>query len=1087
MKKLSFFLMARLMSVMSFAQTTESVVLASGVHDGSKITWTIANGNITISQLKAASSTAVNASYISAPRMYKGHIFKFETAEGYAITNIDITYNGSYYGTDLFAGTVIGNNNTVTKNTTDITATYSTANGGTHKIATTSAEGESMIALQIPNSAASGYKQLRPTAIKITYVKAATTTPNISCGDVTFGTVNSINNNTKEVEVVGENLSEAITATLEAGTAFSVEGTLNANGGILTIKVTATEEGNYTDNLVLTSGTTTKTVAVSAKVVTCEGKGTKEAPYTVSDLTKLGNPGTKAWVMGYIIGEIKDNELSTSGFENNSNIALADAIGETKKYAPIQLPTGAIRDALNLVSNPANLNKQVALYGALEAYFSMPGVKSVSEYEWVVAPVVNHTITVTANPAEAGTVTGGGEFEETDEITVKAVANEGYEFVNWTEGETVVSTEANYSFAVLADRALVANFKKAAPATETVYFVNAANWTKVNAYAWTTDPIVAWPGAAATKEAEQIAGYDVYSYTLEAGAAANVIFNNGSGAQTADLKWTAGKYYVLDGWYTKEEAEAKLAAPLPEVWTIVGAAGLMGKDWDLNAAENAMTKQDDGTYKLEKKGITLTAGTYEYKAAKDHDWAVSVPAGQTNQKLTISTSGIYDVTFVLNVTAKTLQATATLKQAAVIIPTVVIAGDMNSWSTTKDKFTMSADSLTATFKTTLAVKNYGFKMVIGGNWQSDGKTITRTANSTKFTGANGDNSILKADIAGEYLFTWEYATKTLTVTYPTPVTKYTVTLSDNTGGFEPLTSGAGEYEEGEEVTVSAVDSEGWVFVGWMDENGDIVSNDYQYTFVIEGNVALVAIYAQLMALEVNDLEIITEPVFGLLGSAELMPGTKLSFELIVDDSEQGEDGEYYLTENSKVYLNDETELEFLEGIALIDMESKIAQAQVLAAMGEALYLFNLDMSAATAEPVELVLTDAIVAINEKLGTLTFNVPTGEGEGYYVELAGYTAPGVHEGPQICLLETPEVIAYATYVETEVVDGVITLKGEFTSPMGPKFDLTISGKLPGSGTALENIAVEGKAVKAIVNGQLIIIKNGVQYNAQGQVVK
>ena len=224
MKKLSFFLMAMLMSVMSFAQTTESVVLASGVHDGSKITWTIANGNITISQLQAASSTAVNASYISAPRMYKGHIFKFETAEGYAITNIDITYNGSYYGTDLFAGTVISNNNTVTKNTTDITATYSTATGGTHKIATTSAEGESMIALQIPNSAASGYKQLRPTAIKITYVKAATTTPNISCGDVTFGTVNSINNNTKEVEVVGENLSEAITATLETGAAFSVEG-----------------------------------------------------------------------------------------------------------------------------------------------------------------------------------------------------------------------------------------------------------------------------------------------------------------------------------------------------------------------------------------------------------------------------------------------------------------------------------------------------------------------------------------------------------------------------------------------------------------------------------------------------------------------------------------------------------------------------------------------------------------------------------------------------------------------------------------------------------------------------------------------
>ena len=694
---------------------------------------------------------------------------------------------------------------------------------------------------------------------------------------------------------------------------------------------------------------------------------------------------------------------------------------------------------------------------------------------------------------------------------------------------------------------------------ETVYFVNAANWTKVNAYAWTTDPIVAWPGAAATKEAEQIAGYDVYSYTLNAGAAANVIFNDGS-SQTPDLVWTAGKYYVIDmGWLTKEEAETKLAAPLPETWNIVGDAGLMGKGWDLNAAENAMTQQTDGTYLLEKKDITITAGTYEYKAAKDHGWTVSVPQ-DGNQKLTISKSGIYDITFVLNVTAKTLKATATLKKGAVVIPTVIIAGDMNSWNQTKDKFTMAADSLTATFKATLTAKSYGFKMIVGGAWLSDGKTITRAANSTKFTGANGENSKLTADIAGEYLFTWEYATKTLTVTYPAlpvkynvtvtaehgtvtgagtyeegktatltatpaegyqfvnwtvgeevvstenpysftvtadvalvanfeliPPTKYTVTLSDNTGGFEPLTSGAGEYEEGAEVTVSAVDSEGWVFVGWMDENGDIVSNDYQYTFVIEGNVALVAIYAQLMALEVNDLEIITEPVVGLTGTAELMPGMTLSFELIVDDSEQGEDGEFYLTEDSKVYLNGETEFEFLEGIALIDMMSNTAQAQVLAAMGETLYLFNLDMSAA-AELVELVLTDAIVAINEKLGTLTFNVPTGEGEGYFVELSGYTAPGVHEGPQICLFETPEVAAYANYVETSVVDGVITLTGEFTSAMGgAKFDVTISGKLPGSGTALENIAVEGKAVKAIVNGQLIIIKNGVQYNAQGQVVK
>ena len=229
---------------MSFAQTTESVSLKDGSHDGTNITWTIAQGNITISQLKAVSSTAVNSSYVAAPRMYKGHILQFAAAEGYAITNIAITYNNTYYGTSLYAGTAISEN-VVTANTTDLTATYAETSNGTHTIATVSAEGAGLIALQIPNDAASGYKQLRPTTISVTYVKAATSEPTISCGDVNFGTVNSAVVNSKEVEVIGENLGAEITASLESGTAFSVAGTLTATGGKLTLTVTATTDGTY--------------------------------------------------------------------------------------------------------------------------------------------------------------------------------------------------------------------------------------------------------------------------------------------------------------------------------------------------------------------------------------------------------------------------------------------------------------------------------------------------------------------------------------------------------------------------------------------------------------------------------------------------------------------------------------------------------------------------------------------------------------------------------------------------------------------------------------------------------------------------
>jgi hypothetical protein len=41
--------------------------------------------------------------------------------------------------------------------------------------------------------------------------------------------------------------------------------------------------------------------------------------------------------------------------------------------------------------------------------------------------------------------------------------------------------------------------------------------------------------------------------------------------------------------------------------------------------------------------------------------------------------------------------------------------------------------------------------------------------------------------------------------------------------------------------------------------------------------------------------------------------------------------------------------------------------------------------------------------------------------------------------------------------------------------------------GPAVGLENLTTTIAPVKAIVNGQLVIIKNGVKYNAQGQVVK
>ena len=70
----------------------------------------------------------------------------------------------------------------------------------------------------------------------------------------------------------------------------------------------------------------------------------------------------------------------------------------------------------------------------------------------------SYTITATANPSVGGTVSGGGNYNYGASCTLTATANQGYTFTNWTENGNVVSTNANYTFTVNANRTLVANF-----------------------------------------------------------------------------------------------------------------------------------------------------------------------------------------------------------------------------------------------------------------------------------------------------------------------------------------------------------------------------------------------------------------------------------------------------------------------------------------------------------------------------------------------------------------------------------------------------------------------------------------------------
>ena len=83
-------------------------------------------------------------------------------------------------------------------------------------------------------------------------------------------------------------------------------------------------------------------------------------------------------------------------------------------------------------------------------------------------PKPNYTISLSASPGAGGTVTGGGTYLAGSSKLVKATVKSGYLFASWTEGGTVVSTAASYTFTLNANRTLVANFRPKSAITYTI-------------------------------------------------------------------------------------------------------------------------------------------------------------------------------------------------------------------------------------------------------------------------------------------------------------------------------------------------------------------------------------------------------------------------------------------------------------------------------------------------------------------------------------------------------------------------------------------------------------------------------------------
>lgn len=119
-------------------------------------------------------------------------------------------------------------------------------------------------------------------------------------------------------------------------------------------------------------------------------EGTSSSPYTIAEAQTLRR-GRGVWIEGYIVGCVKGSMKSgcnyTSEATTTANILLADTFptGSEQDYLyclPVELPNGDIRMELNLYDNPENYHCKVRIAGDLTLYYSVVGLKEISDCTW---------------------------------------------------------------------------------------------------------------------------------------------------------------------------------------------------------------------------------------------------------------------------------------------------------------------------------------------------------------------------------------------------------------------------------------------------------------------------------------------------------------------------------------------------------------------------------------------------------------------------------------------------------------------------------------------------------------------------------
>ena len=437
-----------------------------------------------------------------------------------------------------------------------------------------------------------------------------------------------------------------------------------------------------------------------------------------------------------------------------------------------------------------------------------------------------YTVSTSAAPLAGGTATGDGNFISGANATVTATPNAGYFFVNWTQNGNQVSSNASYTFAVTANKALVANFSVIGATLRTISTssspVAGGTLSGAGVYA---------DGSSVTVEATPAPGYEfakwkvggatvstepIYTFTVSANVTLTASFNR-IYYVTLDSFPAAGGATETDSSFYKINETAKLDA-YPN-------AGYEFVSW----TENGIVISSDNPFSFKVTGdramvanFALIGGVNINTASAPLAGGSTIGAGSylTGDDVTVSavanpgyafTNWTQGATVVSSSIDYTFTASVSRSLVANFVPVV--------------QFNIAANAAPALGGS-----------VDGAGIYNSGSNVTLTATPNVgyiFTNWTNGSTVVSSNAV--YSFPAS-ATITLVAHFAEGVEIATDVSPAGAGA----TTGGGSIPSGTSTTLSATANAGFNFLNWTDGLGNIVSTNASFTFTPAASDTLTA-------------------------------------------------------------------------------------------------------------------------------------------------------------------------------------------------------------------------------------------------------